>query len=72
MEAKKDQVFGAYYDEENKLRFYNCVPVKTKESKKKIFQSGSPLKKNIFGRIFRSTDSGSELSIDSSTTNSSK
>uniref|UniRef100_A0A1I7XGS6 Transposase n=1 Tax=Heterorhabditis bacteriophora TaxID=37862 RepID=A0A1I7XGS6_HETBA len=59
-----DQVFGVYCDESNKIHYYNCAPIKHKQSKLKPWNN--PIRK-IFYKIFNKESSGnnscSDLSI---------
>ncbi|KAK6758811.1 hypothetical protein RB195_016193 [Necator americanus] len=60
------QNYGVICDEENKLHFYNCAPVKQKQRKLKPIEN--PVKK-LINRVFQRQDStgaqtsGSELSL---------
>ncbi|XGW04969.1 hypothetical protein V3C99_015839, partial [Haemonchus contortus] len=65
-----NETYGVYCDEDNKLHFYNCAPVKQKP--RKLKPMGNPVKK-LITKIFHRQDStgaptsGSELSLASDT-----
>ncbi|VDO64758.1 unnamed protein product [Heligmosomoides polygyrus] len=60
--------YGVYCDEENKIHYYNCAPIKEKPRKLKPLDN--PVKK-LFTKIFRRQEStggqtsSSELSLTS-------
>ncbi|CAJ0588058.1 unnamed protein product [Cylicocyclus nassatus] len=64
-----DQTYGVYCDDDNKLHFYNCAPIKEKQPAPKI---ENPVKK-LIKKMFKRQDSagantsGSELSLASYT-----
>ncbi|KHJ87029.1 hypothetical protein OESDEN_13205 [Oesophagostomum dentatum] len=63
------QSYGVYCDDDKKLHFYNCAPVKQK--KKNLRPAENPVKR-LFNKMFQRQDSagatsGSELSLASDT-----
>ncbi|KJH53748.1 hypothetical protein DICVIV_00177 [Dictyocaulus viviparus] len=44
-----DKTYGVYFDEENKLHYYNCAPIKQKRRKRRSLPN--PLRK-FFSRLF--------------------
>ncbi|WKY13124.1 hypothetical protein Q1695_004162 [Nippostrongylus brasiliensis] len=49
-----DSTYGVYCDEENKIHYYNCAPIK--EKPKKLKPLPNPVKK-LFTKIFHRQDS---------------
>ncbi|VDL74492.1 unnamed protein product [Nippostrongylus brasiliensis] len=49
-----DSTYGVYCDEENKIHYYNCAPIKEKPRKLKPLPN--PVKK-LFTKIFQRQDS---------------
>ncbi|KAL6743474.1 hypothetical protein ANCDUO_08456 [Ancylostoma duodenale] len=65
-----NQPFGVYVDEDNKVHYINCAPVKNKQRKHRPVEN--PVKK-LINKVFHRQDStggqtsGSELSLNSDT-----